>query len=334
MITALLVLPLIFALTSATVILARKHDDTAAVLMAVGLVALYFFTSGAAQGVGSAWLRNGSASVAVVLIVVFLTVFPSGTFEPRWSVLGPLLAAAILFANPTLAIDTRSLLSGSTFGSNGASFPAWGGWSLVLAFAAAAQIQRYRSRSTDQQRRQSRWVILGAFGLLMPPAALLSLNAAGVTSVGLTAGLVVASVVGSFVLPATVLIAVFRHHLYDIDKVVSRTVTFSLVAMVVGIVYVVPVLVIPRVLGGTNDLVIAGSTLAAAAVFNPARRRIQHSVDRRFDRARYDSEREVAAVTSTLADQVELGTVLEELTNAVARTLAPTSMSVWLQEES
>lgn len=331
MITALLALPLAFAIGSAGVILLRKPNDPAAILMAVGLVSVYFFTSGAAQGVQYPLIRHGSVSMAAVLIVVFLTVFPSGRYEPRWSIVAPLLAVAIVLADPTLATETRSMLSDADFRSAPASVIKWAAWSLLLTLAAAAQIHRYRSHSTDRQRRQSRWVLLGVFGLLTPPAALLVLRAGGLASAELTAGLVVSSIVGSFALPVVVLIAVFRHHLYDIDRIVSRTVTYALVAAVVTTVYAIPVLVLPRLLDKSNDLVIAASTLGAAAVFNPVRRRIQRGVDHRFNRARYDAEREVDALSSRLEDAVDLTTVTDDLSRVLDRTVSPVHRAVWIR---
>ncbi|MEX1310222.1 MAG: hypothetical protein AB1Z65_07385, partial [Candidatus Sulfomarinibacteraceae bacterium] len=107
----------------------------------------------------------------------------------------------------------------------------------------------------------------------------------------LLAGVLAAlSSVGSYLLPATLLIAVFRYHLYDIDAVISRTVTYSLVAIVVTVTFVLPILVLGSILGESSDLVVAASTLLAAAVFAPARRRIQRAVKRRFNRTSYDAE--------------------------------------------
>jgi hypothetical protein len=265
--------------------------------------------------------------------VVFLAVFPSGTFVPRWSIVAPLAATVVLLARPTLAVETRALVSGVTDRNTADSFVAWAAWSLLLVLTGAAQVWRHRTMSTREERQKSRWVILGSFGLLLPPAAVLVLNAAGLSNAGLVGGLVVASVVGSFLLPAAVLIAVFRYHLYDLDAVISRTVSYSLVAGVVASAYTVPVLVLGRIMGGSNDLVIAGSTLIAAAAFNPARRGIQRLVDRRFDRARYDAELETATIARRLAGQVDLRTVTEQVVELVDRTIAPNSVSVWLREE-
>ena len=101
---------------------------------------------------------------------------------------------------------------------------------------------------------------------------------------------------------------------------------------VVAVAYTAPVVLLPRLLGESSDLVIAASTLAGAAVFNPARRRIQTAVDHRFDRARYDGEREVDAFTGRLRGEVDLGTVTEDLSGVLGRTIAPVTSSIWLRD--
>jgi hypothetical protein len=131
--------------------------------------------------------------------------------------------------------------------------------------------------------------------------------------------------------PLTLGVGLFRHHLYEIDRIISRTVTYTLVAAAVAAIYLLPVLTLPRLLGESNDLVTAASTLAAAAVFNPLRRRTQRAVDRRFNRARYHTEQEIDAYATRLADHVDLHTVTTDLQTVVARTLTPTTTSTWIR---
>ena len=122
-----------------------------------------------------------------------------------------------------------------------------------------------------------------------------------------------------------------RHGLYGVDRLVRRTVSYGGVAAVVAAVYVIPVLLLPRILGESNDVVIAASTLAAAAVFNPVRRRIQRAVDHRFDRARYDAEHEVDLFTGRLTDEVALDTVVNDLWGVLQKTVAPSVAAIWLR---
>lgn len=330
MLTTVLVLPLAFALVSAGVIATRRRYDRGALLLAMCMVGLYFFTSGAYAGIDVSWLRNGSASIAVVLIAVFVVAFPTGTFRPRWSVAAPLTAIAIAVGKPELAAETRVLLT--KWQPHEVPTEAWGGWSFILIVAAIAQLHRYRFASTTEERNQTRWVMLGTFGILIAPAALLVLNAFGQGRPGLAGGLAVLSTVGSYVLPATLLIAVFRYHLYDIDAVISRTVTYTLVAIVVTASFAVPVLVLGSLLGESNDLVVAGSTLLAAAVFTPARRRIQRAVERRFNRMAYDPESVIDGFRTALRVDLSVDSVAERLEREVDRAMQPSSTSVWIRD--
>jgi hypothetical protein len=133
-------------------------------------------------------------------------------------------------------------------------------------------------------------------------------------------------------IPASFGVAITRYRLYDIDKVVSRTATYALVAAVVGAVYTIPVVTLPVVLGESNDLVVAGSTLAAAAAFNPARRRIKRAVDHRFNRATYDAEQHIASVAASLESGCDLAAIRAVLSSALRESLAPAGSSLWVAE--
>ncbi len=141
------------------------------------------------------------------------------------------------------------------------------------------------------------------------------------------------SIVGFVTVPVSIAVAVLRYHLYEIDRIVSRTVTFAVVAIVVAAVYAFPVVTLPRLLGQSNDMVVAASTLAAAAAFDPARRRIQRAVDHRFNRAKYDAEREVDAFSTRLRSELTLGAVGGALDDIVRRTIEPAAASLWIREE-
>ena len=142
------------------------------------------------------------------------------------------------------------------------------------------------------------------------------------------------SAAGFALLPVAVGIAVLRYRLFEIDRIVSRTVSYGLLtAALIGLYLLVVALLRPLLepLTGSSALAVAASTLAVAAAFNPVRRRLQDAVDRRFDRARYDAARAVDAFAARLRDQVDLDEVTTGLRDTVTATVAPTRVAVWLR---
>jgi hypothetical protein len=135
-------------------------------------------------------------------------------------------------------------------------------------------------------------------------------------------------------LPASVGIAILRHHLYDIDRLLSRTLTYGLLTVVLGLVYAGAVVVLGQALnpqGGDSTLAVAASTLLVAALFQPLRRRIQTTVDRRFNRRHYDAAKTIEAFSARLREQLDLNTLSAELLGVVDQTMQPTNASLWLR---
>jgi hypothetical protein len=124
--------------------------------------------------------------------------------------------------------------------------------------------------------------------------------------------------------------AVLRYRLYDIDRLISRTITYTVVVGRLTAVYASEVLVLPRWLQLKGDLTVAASTLAAAALFNPLRRQVKEMVNRRFNRPRYDCEQEVARFASSLRDEVDLDDLTTALVSVAVTTLQPSAASVWI----
>jgi hypothetical protein len=138
---------------------------------------------------------------------------------------------------------------------------------------------------------------------------------------------------GFFALPLSIGVAVLRYRLFDIDRIISRTLAYAIVTGLLVGVYAELVLLANRVVPVNNTpVVVAASTLAAAALFNPLRRRVQGVVDRRFNRARYDAGRTVAAFAARLQDTVDLDSVRDDLAGVVQQALEPAHVSVWLSE--
>jgi hypothetical protein len=131
--------------------------------------------------------------------------------------------------------------------------------------------------------------------------------------------------------------AVFRYRLYEVDRIISRTLVYGLLSVVLGLGYAGGVLLGRQVLGGltgTSSLAVAGSTLAMASLFQPLRRRIRNAVDRRFNRRRYDAAKTIQAFSARLRDELDLDTLSAELLGVVEQTMQPTTASLWLRPAS
>jgi hypothetical protein len=132
-------------------------------------------------------------------------------------------------------------------------------------------------------------------------------------------------------LPLAIGAAILRYRLYDLDRIVSRTLAYGLLTLVLGGGYAVVVLGLGQLLERDSPLVVAAATLAVAAVFQPARRRIQDAVDRRFNRRRHNTAERIAAFGDRLHQQVDLDTLTVELLAVVDQTMQPTQVSLWLR---
>jgi peptidoglycan/LPS O-acetylase OafA/YrhL len=187
---------------------------------------------------------------------------------------------------------------------------------------------RFR-RARGVERQQLRWVALGA--ALAAVAFLVALTTLVVD--GDDTLFQVALGISVTVLPLATGAAILRYRLYDIDRIVSRTVAYGLLTLLLGLGYAAVVLGLGRLLPEGSTLVVAGATLAVAAVFSPLRRRVQDLVDRRFNRRRHDAAQTIAAFSARLRDQVDLDTLSVELVTLVDQTMQPTQASLWLRPQ-
>jgi hypothetical protein len=271
---------------------------------------------------------------ATGLVLLSLLWFPDGHLPtPRWrwlerTVVGwtVLWGVAGLLGRPLDGAD-HPFVSPSTADAFALSYEILlVGFGALLLAAAWALGARYR-RADPIGRLQLRWLFFVVGGYVVFWSAIsIAIPVGEWGTVGL---LVDALFLAS--LPVAMAIAVLRYRLYEIDRIISRTVTYSLVAVAVAAVYALPVIALPRLIGESSDLLIAGSTLAAAAVFDPVRRRVQRMVDRRFNRARYDIEREIDAAGSKIHRQVDLHELARQVTDTIGRTLQPASTSLWIR---
>jgi hypothetical protein len=204
----------------------------------------------------------------------------------------------------------------------------WVGWGMTFASipaAAVCVVLRFRA-SRGVERQQLRWVAAGATTAAAAPAVLIPLEEFGVLPI-----------VDAFAIPLllsvplAIAVAVLRYRLWDLDRLISRTVTYALVTALLAIPYLLILPVVTRLVAGSGSLAVAAATLAAAAAFQPLRRRVQDLVDRRFNRRRYDAARTVDAFAARLRDQVDLDALHSELLAVVDQTMQPTRVSLWLR---
>jgi hypothetical protein len=205
--------------------------------------------------------------------------------------------------------------------------------SLLLAAITVASVAslvvRFR-RARGEERQQLKWFIYGA-GILTVLLAVSALLPALDTQIP---ALVVAPALAAP--PLAIGVAILRYRLYDIDRLINRTLVYGLLTALLGVLYAAAVLVLGQLFGGVGrdppSWTVAGATLAVAALFQPARRRIQAVVDRRFNRRKYDAAKTVEAFSARLRDEVDLDTLSAELLAVADQTMQPTTASLWLRQ--
>jgi hypothetical protein len=205
-----------------------------------------------------------------------------------------------------------------------------GFYALLISWVVwlAVQLPKYR-RSAGERRQQLKWLYSGAFVFIVCMLV-------GVQQPNNSSGLwdVISAVVapGIAALPIALGIGILKFRLYEIDRIISRTLSYALVTGLVVGVYIGVVTLTTRVLPFPGQVGVAASTLIAAVLFNPARKRVQRVVDRRFNRAHYDAEATVAAFAGRLRESVDLPSMESELAATVQQAFEPTHVTVWLAE--
>jgi hypothetical protein len=270
----------------------------------------------------------------LLLFGLIVLVFPDGALPSRvsrwllWAylaiyvfyVIATAVAAAGALAGHPVHVDASGGLTATDNPSG------WYGTAQSLALApatvlwlgfAARQVVSWR-RSAGDRRQQLKWLAGGA--ALAIASAVLAITSFGLAWFGFAA------------LPVAMGVAILRYRLYDIDRIISRTVSYAIVTGLLVGVYAGLVILVTQVLGVRTPVAVAVATLAAVALFNPLRRRVQRLVDRRFNRARYDAERTVVAFSARLRGAPDLDVVRGDLLDVVARSLQPAHASLWLRD--
>lgn len=293
-------------------------------------------------------IHSGLGTTVFFLFAVLVVVFPSGRLPVgRWGRLGRVgLAAGLVLAaaayvmpeifvgqpvgawvrNPVALLPDVSIWRVIT--PTTVIFPV-----MILVIAgAAAMIMRVR-RATGTERQQLRW-ISASFAVVMSAVVSGVVIATLVPGLGENGLAWLPAIVAFPTVPVAIGIAVLRYRLYDIDRIISRTISYGVVSATLVAIYAGLVLVLQGPLGsitGGDTVAVAASTLAAAALFQPVRRRTQAAVDHRFNRARYDAERTIDALAARLRDEMDLPIVQSAVVDAVAHSVEPTAASLWLR---
>jgi hypothetical protein len=345
--------------TIGAVIAARRRNRIGWLFLAFGLVAALlsfasaYFIQGAIVTPGllpatrvAGWAGTVLWPSSYLFLCLLLLLFPDGRLpSPRWRPVALALAVSwsVVILDSTFAPGTTTL-QGLT-STNPVEIQALGdpAWKVVrqgvlviavaaLGAAALAPLLRFR-RVDPVQRQQLKWfafvigvcvmsvLVAGAVGGALP---ILATVLAPVALAGVAVGL-----------PGAVGLAILRYRLYDIDRLINRAVVYTSLTAVLGLAYAGAVLALGQLFGGvgerTPSWAVAGATLAAAALFQPARRRIQAAVDRRFNRRKYNAAQTIQVFSTRLREQIDLDTLSTELLAVVDQTMEPTQVSLWLR---
>ena len=287
---------------------------------------------------------------AIVCLGLTVLLFPDGSLPSRrWRwLLWCYLAAAAAWVAGAWVISIAAIVThqvrvdaGGELASldNPAGGTAWWGgvqnvFLLLLGFSLLASIGRQVVafiRSDGERRQQVKWALAGTAVSITCGFAAFALSG---NSNAIASAIGNAAIAGVPALPVGIGVAILKYRLYDIDRIISRTLGYAIVTGLLAGVYAGLVLLATQVLDIRSPVAVAGATLVAAALFSPLRARVQRLVDRRFNRARYDADQTVTAFASRLQDAVDLDGIRADLLSVVDRSLEPAHVSVWLAPDA
>jgi hypothetical protein len=266
------------------------------------------------------------------MITLLLLLFPDGRVpSPRWRWVAWASVAAVVLVSLEMfsgdAGDVQGFVSPMPVVGSFDVF-LFPGLALGLVAAIASVVAlliRYR-RSSGVVREQMKWFAYAAVAtIVLTPGRFEGLNH--------LLPLSIAGLVSIAILPIAIGVAVTRYRLYDIDRIISRTLAYAAITMVLAIPYVFLALLPSAVFGGRHvpGWVVAVTTLLVVTIFRPVRARVRNAVDRRFNRERYDAERTIDEFTSRLRDDIDLDTLTGEIRGVVTRTMQPAHVSLWVK---
>ena len=279
-------------------------------------------------GPAALWVSEWIWIVSLGLAAFLFLLFPTGRLRSRrWR-------PAARFVGAVFALSTAAVMAGAAreWAHPSASFgqlvspPALAamviGFLAALVVSGSAIVVRF-ARSTGEERLQLKWFAAAAVLVVATFIALILTNSNSAVAA-------ILSNLALLSLNAAITIAVLKYRLYEIDRIISRTLAYTIVTGLLVGLYAGLVLLATEVLSFSSSVAVAASTLAAAALFSPLRRRVQRAVDRRFNRARYDADQMVTAFAARLKDAVDLDAVQGDLASLVQRALEPAHLSLWV----
>jgi hypothetical protein len=288
--------------------------------------------------------------IAYATLPLAILLFPDGALpSPRWrpvlwaylTVTGFLLVSVYAaVVGLIIAHDVRIDASGDlTALNNPSGGTAWLAtvhtviFPVMVAFwlSFVARLLLSWRRASIVRRQQLKWLLTGCAISLATGVISVASGLVPHASAALQGAASFISDLGFAVLAVCVGMAILRYRLYDIDRIISRTLAYAIVTGLLIGVYAGLVLLATRVLSFHTPVAVAASTLAAAALFNPLRRRVQRAVDRQFNRARYDADQTVAVFAARLKDAVDLDAVRDDLASVVHQALEPAHVSLWIR---
>jgi hypothetical protein len=283
--------------------------------------------------------------VALAILPLIVLLFPEGRLpSSRWRPVLALYAAlsalflvtqytqaAAALTEHDIRVDASGDLTSAAHSAGWTAGVGGAGFALLVLLAlsfAGRQLLSWR-RSAGERRQQLTWLVSGgAFSVLAVAASAAVGSAGGI-------GRAVSSILGFglVAIPLAIGVGILKYRLYDIDRIISRTLAYAIVTGLLAGVYAGLVLLAAQVLPRSSSASVVVATLIAAALFSPLRRRVQRVVDRRFNRARYDADQTVAAYAASLKDTVDLESVREDLTRVIQQALEPSHLSLWTDED-
>jgi hypothetical protein len=272
-------------------------------------------------------------SVLICTVVAILLLFPTGRPLPgmEWAFSAFLaLAAAWTVVSSTRVGPMPNTGRDNPLGFHGLARMVEALEFVPFVFLALAlfTLGRRHRRGGPLERSQLKWLFLSALLVLVAVTAAGLIAADAPPPVLIAFGFVL--VAGFWSVPATIVIAITRYRLYEIDRIWSRTVSYAILTGVLAVVYVTSIIALQTIVPGASDITVAASTLAAAALFSPVRRRARSLVDRWFDRSRFEADRVIAGLTASLRSELDLEAISSDLVQTAARTMRPSSVHLWL----